>query len=76
VAALCGTGGVTDQKAASALLRVCAHVALRLDALAELEALLLYGERREDGPFTAKIGAFPTKALRGKAPDLVERLER
>jgi ATP-dependent helicase/nuclease subunit A len=47
-----------------------------LDALAELEAVLLHGEKAEkSGPFTAKIGAFPTKGLRGKAPELIERLE-
>ncbi|TNC48178.1 double-strand break repair helicase AddA [Rubellimicrobium rubrum] len=74
--ALCGTGGVNDQKAARALARVCEHAPFRLESLAELEKWFLYGESAEkNGPFTAKLGAFPTKALRGKDPDLVERLE-
>ncbi|MBP1805133.1 double-strand break repair helicase AddA [Rubellimicrobium aerolatum] len=76
VAELCDAGGVNDQKAATALLAVCGHSPFRLDSLADLEKLFLYGESAEkSGPFTAKIGAFPTKALRGKAPDLIERLE-
>jgi ATP-dependent helicase/nuclease subunit A len=76
LAALCATGGVTDQKAARTLLQVCEHSPFRLESLAGLEALFLYGASAEkNGPFTAKLGAFPSKALRGKAPDLVECLE-
>ncbi|WP_210528487.1 double-strand break repair helicase AddA [Rubellimicrobium arenae] len=76
VVTLCGTGTVTDKKAGVALARVCAQVRFSLDSLAELERWFLYGESAEkSGPYTAKIGAFPTKALRTKEPELVERLE-
>ncbi|TNC74317.1 double-strand break repair helicase AddA [Rubellimicrobium roseum] len=75
LATLCRMGGTNDQKAAVALHAVCAHAPFRLDSLTELESLFLYGESAKAGPFTAKIGAFPTKALRGKDPDLIERLE-
>ncbi len=76
VAALCGAGGVTDKRAAQALLRICAQSPFALDSLAALEPLFLYGEGAEkNAPFSAKVGAFPTKALRAKNPDLVERLE-
>ncbi|HVG46707.1 MAG TPA: UvrD-helicase domain-containing protein, partial [Rubellimicrobium sp.] len=73
---LCASGGPNDQKAARALERVCAQPRGSLGTLAELEKLFLYGATAEKNePYSAKIGAFPTKSLRGKAPDLVERLE-
>lgn len=76
LAALCATGGTTDLRAAEALARICARERLALDALAALEKLFLYGpDATKNEPFSAKIGAFPTKALRGKDPDLILRLE-
>ncbi len=75
VAALCNGGGTTDQKAARVLERLCAQTRFELDHLGELEGVFLYGDGAKAGPFTAKIGAFPTKALRAKSADLVERLE-
>jgi ATP-dependent helicase/nuclease subunit A len=75
LADLCGMGGPTDQKAAKALGRLCRQTRFALDHLGEMEDLFLYGETAKAGPYTAKIGAFPTKALRAKDPDLTERLE-
>ncbi|EYD74172.1 ATP-dependent nuclease subunit A [Rubellimicrobium mesophilum DSM 19309] len=70
------TGGANDQKAARALQRVCTQDRFALSTLAELEKVFLYGATAEKNePFSAKIGAFPTKGLRGRAPELIERLE-
>ena len=41
-----------------------------------LESVLLYGEKAKAGPFSAKIGAFPTKGLQeGAAAPLMPRLD-
>ncbi|MCB2135877.1 MAG: double-strand break repair helicase AddA [Rhodobacteraceae bacterium] len=44
-------------------------------AISTLENVLLYGEKAKSGPYTAKIGAFPTMATRAVAADLMPQLE-
>jgi ATP-dependent helicase/nuclease subunit A len=47
-----------------------------LATLAGLEGVLLYSKAAKAGPFSAKVGAFPTKGLAaGKAAALMPRLE-
>ena len=68
-------GGSTDQKA-RARLAVLLPLAPSLAALSVLEDILLTGSGAKE-PFTAKLGAFPTKALRqalGPVQDDLERL--
>ncbi|GGE06621.1 DNA helicase/exodeoxyribonuclease V, subunit A [Gemmobacter megaterium] len=73
VAALLAAGSTTDSKAAQ---RIKALDLLRagLRDLAGLESVLLTGSSAKE-PFSAKIGAFPTKATRGKLGDLITPLE-
>ena len=69
------TGGATDRKAADRLDDLLPLVP-SLAALSVLEEVLLTGSGAKE-PFTAKTGAFPTKALRqvlGPAQDGLERL--
>ncbi|MBW7922567.1 MAG: double-strand break repair helicase AddA [Rubellimicrobium sp.] len=63
-------GSTMDQRAGQALRQVQA----RADDLAVLESVFLYGATAKV-PFGAKIGAFPTKATREKAPGVIVELE-
>ncbi|TNF20093.1 MAG: double-strand break repair helicase AddA [Rhodobacteraceae bacterium] len=70
--ALSGSGPM-DQKAAEKLKSIAAP---EIGALPVLENVLLNGEKAKAGPFSAKIGAFPTKAMRdGPLAGLMPRLE-
>ncbi len=71
LSALCARGGASDTKAAARLERALASWPPTLETLAQLEEVFLYGEKAKS-PFGAKIGAFPTKALRAAEPELVE----
>lgn len=63
--------GTNDQKAGHALKGVKAG---DFGSLPILERVLLTGATAKAGPFSAKIDAFPTKAVRIANPDLIERL--
>ncbi len=71
VVPILATGSAADVKAAEALLRV---KGAGLAELAVLEGVFLYGATAK-APFAAKIGAFPTKDMRGKLGPLLPRLE-
>jgi len=65
------TGGTMDQKAAATL----ANIAIpTLADLARLEAVFLTGSGAKE-PYSAKLGSFPTKALREANADLMTELE-
>jgi ATP-dependent helicase/nuclease subunit A len=68
---LLATGGQQDQKAADSLASVKIP---GLSDLARLEGVFLTGASAKE-PFTAKLGSFPSKALRTAHPDLIENLE-
>ncbi|MFT7595172.1 MAG: ATP-dependent helicase/nuclease subunit A, partial [Paracoccaceae bacterium] len=65
------TGGKMDQKAGEALSRI---ETLGLSDLAILEQVFLTGVSAKE-PFTAKIGSFPTKAVRTAHGDLMDQIE-
>ncbi|MBA84145.1 double-strand break repair helicase AddA [Thalassobius sp. S69A] len=65
------TGSVTDGKAADKLARV---TGIDASALPVLESVFLTGANAKS-PFSAKLGSFPTKSLREKHPDLMNRVE-
>lgn len=69
-----GTGGTTDRKAADRLADLL-PLAPSLATLSVLEEVLLTGSGAKE-PFTAKTGAFPTKALRQALGPLQDDLER
>lgn len=69
-----GTGGTTDRKAADRLADLL-PLAPSLATLSVLEEVLLTGSGARE-PFTAKTGAFPTKALRQALGPLQDELER
>ncbi|GGL55031.1 double-strand break repair helicase AddA [Wenxinia marina] len=74
LAALCAAGSAADVKA-SVVLRALSDPP-RIGDLPALESLLLYGEKAQAGPYTAKVGAFPTKKTRTAAdPDTIDALE-
>ncbi len=73
VAGVMAGGSVTDQKGATAL-RQMTLAAPGLETLQALEDLLLTGGKAAE-PFTAKIGALPTKATRTALGDLLDPLE-
>ena len=56
-------GSKTDKEKAPAVAGI-ARGPLDASALPALEKLLLYGEKAKAGPYAAKVGAFPTKAVR------------
>ncbi|MDH3262430.1 MAG: double-strand break repair helicase AddA [Paracoccaceae bacterium] len=73
LAPVLATGGTTDQGAAAKLAALDLS-APRIATLEALEAILL--TKSGQNPFTAKLGAFPTKALReGPAAALMPDLE-
>ena len=63
-------GGKSDQKAAG-LLR---SIATNASALPDLEGIFLTGPSAKE-PFSAKLGTFPTKAVREAHTDLMTRIE-
>ncbi len=64
-----------DVKAATALAAL-AFSPPDIASVVGLEGVFLYGKDAKAGPFTAKIGAFPTKGLAGgKAAPVMPRLE-
>ena len=65
------TGGVNDRKAAAVLSSIAEFDA---DALPVLESVFLTGAKAKE-PFSAKLGSFPTKAVRQAFPDLVARID-
>ena len=67
-------GGSTDQKARARLADLL-PLTPSLAALSVLEDILLTGSGAKE-PFTAKLGAFPTKALRQALGPVQEDLER
>ncbi|MCJ8140826.1 double-strand break repair helicase AddA [Falsirhodobacter halotolerans] len=72
IANLLAAGSATEVKAAPRL-RIAAP---DMAALAELEGVLLNGAKAEKaGPFTAKVGTFPTKGTRATLGPLQDRLE-
>ncbi|MCC5972816.1 MAG: double-strand break repair helicase AddA [Rubellimicrobium sp.] len=71
---LCRTGGANDQKAADKLARAARHWPPNMALLAELEGVFLNGDSAKI-PHSAKIGSFPTKALRAAQPDLMLEVE-
>ncbi len=73
VAAIMSTGSVNDVKAADRLGRLPLMYP-DFETLAALEALFLTGSGAKD-PFSAKIGAFPTKATRAALGALADPLE-
>lgn len=78
VAGVLAGSGPNDQKAAVKLKSIDAP---DMAALPVLENVLLNGEKAKAGPFSAKIGTFPTKALRegplaGVMPQLEELMRR
>lgn len=70
LAATLQTGGKTDQKAAE-LLR---SITVNASALPVLEGIFLTGPSAKE-PFSAKLGSFPTKAVREAHPDLMTKIE-
>jgi ATP-dependent helicase/nuclease subunit A len=73
--ALCQKGLVTDQKASA---RLSAISFTRRPTLADLEILeevFLFGDSAKS-PFGAKIGTFPTKAIRATDPILISAVEK
>lgn len=74
LAAACAAGSSTDQKAAAKLAGIDPNKALSPQDLAMLEDVFLTGGSAK-APFTAKIGAFPTKGTRTAHPDLCAEAE-
>lgn len=74
LASACAAGSTMDAKAAEALRPILDHPLDPHDVLAVLEDVLLTGEGAK-APFTAKIGAFPTKATRAAHADLMADIE-
>ena len=73
VADVLAGSGANDQKAAAKLRTITAP---DLGALAVLEGVLLNGASAKAGPYSAKIGGFPTKGPReGALADVMDRLE-
>jgi ATP-dependent helicase/nuclease subunit A len=72
-------GTVTDVKLADAL-RGIDFARPKLDHLKTLEDVLLYGKKAKAGPYTAKVGATPTKDTRillgNRLPDLEDLMRR
>jgi ATP-dependent helicase/nuclease subunit A len=67
--------GQNDSKAGKKL-RDCDFDNADLTTLATLEDVLLYGAKAKAGPYSAKLGNFPTKILReGPVCELMPRLE-
>ena len=71
LATLARDGSVTDQKLAGKLAGIAAP---DMDAQTVLEGCFLTGAGAKV-PFSAKIGSVPTKGTRGKAPDLMDRID-
>ena len=67
------TGTSTDQKAAEALSLISLATPGPAD-LARLEGPFLYGAKAKV-PFGAKVGSFPTKAIRADHPELTEAVD-
>ncbi len=67
-------GTTTDAKAADKLDALDLKAGPNAGMLATLENLFLFGEKAA-APFGAKIGKFPTKALRESDPSLIEQLD-
>ncbi|PCH74378.1 MAG: hypothetical protein COC12_03730 [Rhodobacteraceae bacterium] len=69
--AVLATGGTMDQRAADNLGGIeCCEVS----DLSRLEKVFLTGASAKQ-PYSAKIGSFPTKALRLSIPELMDRIE-
>jgi ATP-dependent helicase/nuclease subunit A len=64
-------GKSSDQGAAEKLLRITGR---NLSALSDMEGVFLTGGSAKS-PFSAKIGSFPTKDLRGDIADMMPQLE-
>lgn len=71
LAEVLATGSKTDQSAGT---RLAALKIPEIESLPTLESILLYGAKAKAGAYSAKIDAFPTKALRLAHPDLIEKL--
>ena len=71
---LCLTGSDNDLKAAHKLAAFSKSDDFDWDDLSILEDVFLTGEGTKS-PFSAKLGSFPTKATREKAPDLMDQVE-
>jgi len=67
-------GSTNDAKAAGKLREIDPARPDRA-ALEALEGVFLYGEKARAGPFSAKIGAFPTKGTRAALGPALEALE-
>lgn len=76
LAAILGTSGPSDRKAAAILGRL-ANAPADIDALLSLERLLLFGKgAKARKPFSAKLGEIPTKPLQnGAAAPLMPALK-
>ncbi len=72
--AICHTGSTNDQKAATKLDSLSTGKQPTPSDLALLENVFLTGEKAAT-PFGAKVGSFPTKALRESHPDLMAEIE-
>jgi ATP-dependent helicase/nuclease subunit A len=66
-------GTVTEQRAATTLAGIDLLNPSKLDDIAALETIFLFGEKAKS-PFGAKIDSFPTKATRVANPDLIDDL--
>ena len=73
LAALCCDGSTNDIKLASRLARFSPGYSPAVADLETLEGSFLTGEDADD-PFTAKIGAVPTKPTRQRDPALIARI--
>ncbi len=71
---LCAKGGKTDVKAAERIDALDLKGTPDYRVVSVLESLFLFGGTAK-APFAAKIGQFPTKALREADPALIERLD-
>jgi ATP-dependent helicase/nuclease subunit A len=69
----CATGSVNDIKAANALRPILNGSLSPHETLAILEDVFLTGEGAKE-PFTAKIGALPTKKTSAAYPELMEQV--